>query len=464
MNNGRLWTTVVLAVSAPVVLSLCVTLWRSPVPVTETVGLLEDITERPIVRVFNPATAYYRPLFHVVLSGIWHSGAAVETRLAGIKLLTIVPVVLLVLAFIAHLRPRTALEAAAAMLAVAVLIGSGGFRDNLEIGLSYTIVGMSLALVVWILLNCQQRAWRTGAVIGLTLLAIGYKEQGLVLVPLVLVAWWTRAPGATPGMAAVAAIMGVAYVALRLSVHGVWATFEQDVGIGFTELDRFTAAERFGDFPYWIYAYNSASTISNILFAEPTRGIFRTIKAVIENRTVPWQLIHLGSSTALTAIIAWWGAHQVKSARRGAWNLESRLFVAMSVALLASGALSFNYSRDRLGGMAVVFYALGAYFAVRAAAERFSVAPRAAFAAAALGLTLLSTAWQMRAVTTLEWVRYLSNGSQADWIVQVPERRRTFAHRAVFLRIMDSMTAQGTDPAAPRPTRFPVWVRRVLGP
>jgi hypothetical protein len=464
MNRGRLWTTVVLAVSAPVVLSLCATLWRSPVPVTETVALLEDITERPIARVFNPATAYYRPLFHVVLSGIWHSGAALETRLTGIKLLTIVPVVLLVLALIAHLRPRTALEAAAAMLAVAVLIGSGGFRDNLEIGLSYTIVGMSLALVVWILLNCQHRAWRTGAVIGLTLLAIGFKEQGLVLVPLVLVAWWTRAPGASPGMAAAAAITGVAYVALRLSARSVWAPFEQDIGVGFTELDRFTAAERFGDFPYWIYAYNSASTISNVLFAEPTRGIFRTIQGVIEDRGAPWQLIHLGSSIALTAVIAWWGARQMKSAKRGAWTLESRVFVAMLIVLLASGALSFNYSRDRLGGMAVVFYALAAYFAVRAATERLLTAPRAALGSAALGLILLSAAWQIRAVTTLEWVRSISNGSQVDWLVQVPERRLTLAHRAGYLRIMDSMTAQGTDPAAPRPTRFPMWVRRVVGP
>jgi hypothetical protein len=126
--------------------------------------------------------------------------------------------------------------------------------------------------------------------------------------------------------------------------------------------------------------------------------------------------------------------------------------------------LSFNYSRDRLGGMAVVFYALAAYFAVRAATEHLLTAPRPAFAAAAVGLTLLTATWQIRGVATLEWVRHIANGSQADWLVQVPERRLTFAHRAVFLRIMDSMTAQGTDPAAPRPTRFPMWVRRVVGP
>ena len=41
----------------------------------------------------------------------------------------------------------------------------------------------------------------------------------------------------------------------------------------------------------------------------------------------------------------------------------------MLVALAACGALSFDYSRDRLGGMAVPFYALAAYFALRDLAQ-----------------------------------------------------------------------------------------------
>ena len=47
--------------------------------------------------------------------------------------------------------------------------------------------------------------------------------------------------------------------------------------------------------------------------------------------------------------------------------LELLIVATMLVAVMACGVLSFNYSRDRLGGMAVPFYALAAFFALRAA-------------------------------------------------------------------------------------------------
>jgi hypothetical protein len=463
-NDGRHWTIVAMAVSAPLVLVLCITLWRTPFPITEIVALLEDVTNEPTAVLLSPDTTYYRPLYHLTLSSIWHSGTSLETRLAAIKLATIVPVVVLLLGLIWHVRPRTAAEAAAAIFAVGVLAGSGGFRDNLEIGLNYTIVGMPLALIVWILLNRERRAWHTPLVIVLTLVAIGFKEQGLVLIPIVVVGWWTGAPGANRSMAAAATLIGVAYVVFRLSATGTWEAFEQDVGLGFSEMDRFTAAARFGAFPYWMYAYNGASTIANVLFAEPTRGVFRIVHAAVDDGLEPWHVMHLFSSVVLTAVIAWWGLGSLKSAVRSQWSLESRLFVVMVVVLLASGLLSFNYSRDRLGGMAAVFYALAAFFTVRTAAARISRGPGFLFATVALLLMLVAGAWQLRAIATVEWARAHAVGNnQREWFVLLPERRVTFARRTTYIEIMESMVAQGTDAAAPRPTRFPAWAHRILG-
>jgi hypothetical protein len=422
------------------------------------------VANLPISHYLNPDATYYRPLYQVALSNVWNSSATLETRLAGIKLLTIVPVLVLYAVLIRHLRPRTALDAVAAALAVTVLIGSGGFRDNLEIGLSYTIVGMPLALIVWVLLNRERRALHTPLVIALTLVSIGFKEQGLILVPLVLIGALTRAPGASRGMAVATATIGVAYVALRLSATGTWEVFEQDVGLGFTELDRFAAAARVGDFPYWMYAYNAASTVANVLFAEPTRGVFRIVDAAIHDNLEPWHVVNLGSSVVLTGVIVWWGVRSVRSALRNGWSLEPRLFLVMVVVLLASGALSFNYSRDRLGGMGALFYAVASFFAVRAAVVRLSNQTMARFATAALALTLVAAAWQIRAIATVEWARAHSSGSnQREWLVLLAERRVEFGSRATYQRIMESMVAQGTDPAAPRPTQFPNWVQRVLG-
>ena len=462
-NGARFWTTAVLIVSAPVVILLCATLWRTPFPITETIAFIEDAADRPTARLLSPDTSFYRPLFYLTLSGIWHSGATLDARLGAIKLLTIVPAMMLVLALIWQVRPRTAIEAAAAVLAVGVLIGSAGFRENLEIGIAQTIVGMPLAMIVWTVLNRDSRPWHMPLVIVLALVAIGFKEQGLLILPLVVLAWWTRAPGATRGMAVAAVAIGVAYVLLRLSASSTWEVFEQDIGLGFGELDRFAAAERFGQFPYWVYAYTATGTMANVLFAEPTRGVFRIVHAIVEGRTQPWHVIHLASSLALTALIAWWGVRSLKGVTRGQWSPESRLFVATVLVLLGSGVLSFNYSRGRLGGMAVVFYAAAAFFAVRELAVRAASASRAWFVAGSVALLLIAAAWQTRVIATVEWVRAHSSGNQQEWFVRLPGRRVEFAHRAVYMSIMESMIVQGTNPGAPRPTRVPDWVRQVLG-
>jgi hypothetical protein len=424
---------------------------------------LEDVDERPVSYFFDPNGAYYRPLSYLALSTIWHDGASLDSRLGAIKLLTVVPVLLVVGLFIWHLRPRTALEAGAASVALAVLIGSPGFRDNLEMGTFDTIVGIAIAMMVWVLLNRVQRPWHAPLVVACTLIAVGFKEQGLVLVPLVIAAWWTRAPGASRGMALTLGVFGVAYVAFRLIWRTSWLPFEQDVGLGFTEFSIQEAAARFGAFPYWVYLYSSASTIASLLFAEPRRGVFRIVQSWMNGEVQPWQIVQVGSSVALTVVIAWWGIRSLKVRTKGEWSRDSRVFVCTVLVVLAAGALSFNYSRERLAGFATLFYAMAAFSAVRAAAARTLIATRTGFVVGGLSLALLAAAWHIRAVGTLEWARGQSWGNHQEWLVMLPARRVEYAHRPAYARIMESLIEQGADPAAPRGTRFPDWASLVIG-
>lgn len=461
--RSYLWTAALLAASAPFVVILCVILWRTPFPVSEAVSIFEDVANRAPTDVWVPETSYYRPLFYLTVATIWHNAASLDTKLALIRLVHIVPVIILVVGLIWHVRPRSFLDAAAAAVAVAVLVGSPGFLDNLELPLSYTIVGMPLVLIAWILLNREPRIWHAPVIVVVTLIAIGFKEQGLVIVPLAVAAWWTRAPGATRGLAALLAIIAIAYAVFRLSWSGSWPLFEQAVGFGFTEMDPPEAVARFGAFPYGIYAYSGASTIGNVLFAEPGRGVFRIVRAWSGGQLQAWQLIHIASSVGLTSVIAWWGIRSLKSARQQEWSLESRLFVVLGVVLLACGVLSFNYSRARLGGMAVPFYAMAAFFAVRAAASRALEAPRARFVIAGIALTLLAAGWHTRAVATIEYARATALRNHMEWLITLPERRTEFADRPVYLQIMKSMIDQGTDPAGPRPIPYPQWVALTIG-
>jgi hypothetical protein len=71
--TGRelLWTAIVLALAAPFTVILCLTLWRTPFPVTEAVAIFENVTNRA-ANVWIADTPYYRPLFYVTVSTIWH--------------------------------------------------------------------------------------------------------------------------------------------------------------------------------------------------------------------------------------------------------------------------------------------------------------------------------------------------------------------------------------------------------
>ena len=464
-ERAVVWTAAALIAVAPALVTLCWTLWRTPYPVNEAVALFEDVARWPSpAGIWIPETSYYRPLFHTTLWTIWHTAASLGTKLALIKLVHIVPLALLVVLLIWQLRPRRGLEAGAAALAAAVLIGSPGFRDNVEIPLSYTAVGMPIALLVWFLANGDRRWWSGPAIVALTVAAIGFKEQGLVLVAVIAAAWWTRAPGVSRNTVAALVAIVVAYVAFRLHWRAKWPLFEQSMGLGFVTLEPGDAAARFGSFPYWMYAYNSASTIANVLFSEPTSGVFYTVRDLAYGEIQPWRLFNLASSMALTGVIAWWGVRSWTSlAQTGVWSPDARAFVAMLAALLVCGVLSFNYSRDRLGGMAVVFYAWTAFFAVREAIARLMGASRARFIVGAVALLLLAGAWHTRAVGTIEWARHTSTSNQRRWLVQLGPRRVEFADRPVYLQIMESMVEQGTDPAAPRPTRYPRWLARALG-
>ena len=464
------WTATALAISLPAVAILCATLWRAPYPISDSIGHFEDVQRRPATSFLVPSTSYYRPLFYVALSGVWNNAPSIADALTAIRLFHIVPIMLLVLLLIRHVRPQNAIDAAAATFAVAVLAGSPGFRDNLELPLSYTIIGMPAALGVWMLLESPGTRWpgplwRGLAIVMLTLLAIGFKEQGLVLVPLIIAAWWLRAPGAGRGTAIAVTAVAVVYVFFRLDYHDPrLPLFEQDVGFGFSRMSASDAEERFGEFPLLIYAYSGASTIANVLFSEPTEGVYRIVQAVSDGPLQPWHIVHLSSSLALTALIGWWGVASLRRHQAGGWSSDERLFLSLLVVLAATGALSFNYSRDRLGGMAVPFYALAAFHAVRAAALHHAwAASRTAAAAAAIALLLLGTAWQLRVLHTIENTRQRAINTEREWSTRFHRRLTEFTDRPVYTGILEEMLPQGTNPAAVRHTRYPRWMTRMLG-
>jgi len=489
-HSGYWWTAAVFSVTAPLLLTLARVLWRTPYPISETIALLEDVDTSPASFFLNPARkSWYRPLYHLTWMALWRGTGSLDAALVLFKTIEVAAVGGLIALLIWHLRPRTAIAAGAATFAVAVLVGTPGFRDNLELPLIYTTVGMPLLLIVWMLLERKERWWHTPVILALTLLAIGYKEQGLVIVPVVLVAWWMGAPGASRTTAAAIVVMTAVYLAIRFSTSGSWPTFVQDVGYGFTMLSPDQATARFGTFPVGMYVYNVVVTTTNILFSEPTAGVFTIVRDVRDGRVAAWELNHVMSSAVLTVLIVWWGVGALRAnpkaqipnpkskrvgiwslgfgfwdfVRRTPWSVESRVFAATVIAVAASAALGFNYTRDRLGGMAAVFYALAAYHAIRTVAERLVHAPRSLVLSTGVVLALLAGAWQLRAIGTVEYARLTAFKDRREWMTDLQQRRVEFARRAAYLRILNAMTDQGTTSSVPRPTALPDWAGSIIG-
>lgn len=463
-RSGNPWLAATLLISLPFLVTLCETMWRSPYPIHETVGLLRFYSDASPASLFDPnELSWYRPLYHLTWWTLLHTTGSLTSTLFWFKTIELSSVVVLFALLIWYLKPRSRLDWAAATLAGAVLAGTPGFRTNLELPLLMTLVGMPMALAVWMLLERDPQWWHPPVVLAVTLLAIGFKEQGLVIAPLVVAAWWFGAPGATRTTAAFVVVGVAAYLVMRFSTGGTWPVFVQDVALGFTHLPAAEASARFGAFPFWMYGYNGAATVGNILLSEPTDGRFVILWDVLHGRVQAFEMMNILSSALLTGSIAWWGLRTLRRDWSGTWSPESRVFIATVVAVAASGALGFNYSRERLGGMAVVFYALAAYFAARSVAMRAANTNRTRMVAAGLLLFVLASAWQLRAIGTVEYVRSIALKNRREWIVDLRKERTESGAVPHYVQILDSMAPQGLEPSAPRPTRYPQWLQMWFG-
>ena len=477
VTRPHVWLALAFLTALPLVFALTREMWESPLPIDETVAVLEvsgvlsdtGAAHAPpgsdLAAFFDPyARSWYRPLFFTTWAVFWHATHSVETTLLLIKVLEIGTVAAIIGGFLLVLGPRSPIEFAAATAALGVLAGSSGFRENLELPMLMTLVGMPVALAVWAILERPHRWWHGPALVLLAAIAVGFKEQGLVLVPIIVAAWWVRAPGVRFGTAAAVTLLTAAYLAMRFATSGTWAAFEQDIALGFESIPAAEAVERFGAFPYWIYLYSAAATAGNILFAEPRDGAFGFVHGLVNGSLSLRTATQVLTSTATTALLAWWAVRTWRREPAGTWSADSRLVVALVLAVGASAALGFSYPRERLAGMAVVFYALAAYPAFRALASWMAAQDSRRARGAAAALVLLAAAWQVRTIDTVATVHGWSRQARREWIVDRLEAYREHAGQDAYLRIFRALEPQGVAPRRGHVYPFAGWAETPVWP
>ena len=253
----------------------------------------------------------------------------------------------------------------------------------------------------------KQYDWVFGVLMLVATLGL---EFGVLVIPVLITLWWFGAPGISwRGVTATLAAAAV-YLAIRFTFgdHSGDLTLWADSGFGFQNLDANTLRARFGDMPWVFWFYNVAGTVLTVLFSEPRDGVYSFVESLLARDMEAWQWFQVGSSALTTLVIA---AGLVQG---WPWKERDRLLVVTGCSLLVFGsAMSFVYTRDRLGLAGGFGYALLLYVALVPWLERARAGSGRRMATGVV--TVVAALWVVRSAETWFQLRDTAWDYHVEW-------------------------------------------------
>jgi len=397
----------------------CDLLWM-PIQVSDSLGEILEARQSPSVATsfidsFG-SEAYLRPLRIAQIKALFDlaEGRHYWAVYRGFHALLIVAAILL---FTRALRVRTAMDFAAAAVALVVLIGLHTFRGTVQeaFPINHFLEIVVLCLVVLNLAQSRGGIWvDVGAALSFAVGALTL-ESGLLVWVVAVAAWAVGWRGISARGLSIMTVLLIGYGYLRF-VHlatGVPSLTERGSGYLLEVLSPDELQRRFGSQPLWFYAYNVLASAGSVLFAEPRSGVFETVSAWLNDRLLRRELLLVATSVVTTGIIAWTAVLHI--ARRQPLGDTARFIVVFAVVLAANATLSFAYTKDEIMSVAGVFYALAAFGAIRDLAT--STGLRIATAAAGVLLVgAVATGWSVRAAGVHYVLRSQAIKHQIDWV------------------------------------------------
>ena len=347
----------------------------------------------------------YRPFLDVF--------TRVGYQLAGLNLgtyqaLVVVEFALILLALAFLFRPVGWPRVTAAILALSVAVGLHTSRILfLFVPLNAYATSMLIVLAVTMMFMSPRARGFEWVLLPLTLAGLLWLELSILIVPLALVAWLLKAPGAT--WRSVAASWGglAIYLVARLGFAPSLGMGSPDTGFGFSTIGPAESAARFGDAPWLLWLYNVGSTVMTVLASEPRAGRFQFIQALTLDTVPVWMWLHVLSSIATTVVIAA-GLVGIRGRPH-----RDRIIAAFGCVLIAGGsALAFLYTRDRIGLPAGIGYAMLVYVAVSALLDR--VRPGRLPLVIAV-VTVLGLCWSIRSAEMYVALRDTAWDYRQEW-------------------------------------------------
>jgi hypothetical protein len=413
-----------------------------PVQLTDSLRNLLRVSETPLPTLVMEELgqqAYLRPFLTGLIRVVYDvSGGRYFEWFRGWH---VAQVIALILLFLRIVRPRTGADAVVVPLGLAVLIGAHTFtgmvREAFPINTFMTIALCCYAAVDLAL--GPPRVWRAVAAAALLIFAALTVETGLLVAVIFVTAYVAGARGVPrAGMAAIVLLAG-AYVVLRLFVldTGVPGLVERSSGFGFSVREPDELVARFGDNPLPFYAYNVASSIASLLFAEPRSGVWTLSRGIVMGEIRPALLIATVACTLSTGMIGWFVWSRRDRWRRWRFERDDQLLLIFLAVAAANAVLCYPYTKDVVMSPAGAMFAVAVTISARAALERLSSARLPIRVAGLAFCLLLSSTWAFRAVGVHVSIRDAGTDVRNEWAyVEQWQRRegRTFTPAGVELK------------------------------
>lgn len=384
----------------------------------------------------------YRPLLDLAIRGAYR---VIGLNLGTYKVLVALEFLLVLMLLVAIFRPVGWRHAVAAIIALGVVAGLHTSRVLfLFVPLNAYATSMLMVLgAILLVMTPRLRGGYEWILLPLTLLALLWLEVGVLILPVVMVAWLIGAPGASWRSVAASLSALTIYLGGRfLSGPGVGLS-SPDTGLGFSAISSAESEALFQHAPWLFWIYNSGATLLTVLASEPRAGEFRFIASLLRGAVPSWMWLHVLSSLCTTAIIA--GALPMMWSR----PLRDRVVAAAGAVLVIGGSLlGFLYTRDRIALPVGIGYAMMLYVALSAMLDR-TASRRWGIPVGAVVIALIS-AWSIRTGEAYFALRDVAWDYHLEWT------EREEAIRANH-PITERLRASALKRRPPDPRQDPVW-------
>jgi hypothetical protein len=391
-----------------------------PIQLTDSFGnmlKLETSWRDLMVQEFTSRT-YLRPFLWADLKIVYDlSGGNFFPWFRGVQVAQLFGLVFL---FVALLRPRTWRDAALVPLGLAVLLGMHTFRGTVveafPVNTFLTVVLCCLAAATLALM--AHRWWVDVLAIVLFIVAALTVESGLLVGVIFIGAALVGARGLSKAGLIAVVCMLAGYFVLRFSILEVGSPglIERSSGYGFKILDPDDLIARFGENPFWFYAYNVGTSTLSVLFSEPRAGVFGLVYGVTIGDPYPPAIVNVMASTAATALIAAYVWRRRRAWRALDFGHDDRLVLLFVIVLAANATISYPYTKDVIMSPAGVFFAAAVFAAARGLLMDAPEPQRAVGAISVLALcAVLGMTWALRFAAVPLALRESARKVRIEW-------------------------------------------------